>query len=176
MEMFEELDERGKYTGRVVSREDAHKNGNWHRAVLLFVVNSKNQVLMQKRSKHKKQWPGCWDGTGGGHVDAGELGMFSVIRELHEELGIKVQPCDVRYIGAYLSEQKNEKIFNRHFNEFYVAHKDVDIKTVKVQEDEVEAVKWVDYKEFKKWTQSRSPQLTEKWEAFEALVRYLDAN
>lgn len=174
MEIFDELDEMGRYTGRTISRDEAHRNGAWHRAVLIFVVNSKNQILMQKRSKHKKQWPSCWDGTGGGHVDSGEIGLFSVIRELNEELGIEIRPSDVRYIGGCLSENKNEHLWNRHHNEFFVAHKDVDITDVKVQESEVEEVIWIGFDKFKEWTTSRSASLTEKWEAFDCLVRYME--
>ena len=174
MENFDELDEMGRHTGKIVSRDDAHKNGAWHRAVLLFVVNSKNQILMQKRSKHKKQWPSRWDGTGGGHIDSGEIGLFAVIRELDEELGVEVKPSDVRYIGGCLSESRNEKLWNRHHNEFFVVHKDVDISKIQIQEDEVEEVKWIDFVKFKTWTKSRSNDLTEKWEAFDDLVRYME--
>ena len=174
MEFFDELDEYGKHTGKTVARDVAHKNGNWHRAVLLFVVNSKNEILMQKRSMQKSLWAGRWDGTGGGHVDSGEIGMFAVIRELKEELGIDVDPSDVRYIGGCLSENKNEKMWNRHWNEFFVAHKDIDETKIKLQESEVEQVKWIDFDTFKKWVKSRSNELTEKWEAFDDLVRYME--
>ena len=174
MEMFDELDENGRYVGRTISRDMAHKIGAWHRAVLIFLVNDKNQILMQKRSMNKKQWPGCWDGTGGGHVDAGEIGIFSVVRELGEELGVHVNHNEVNYIGGYRSNNKNEKIHNAHFNEFYVAHKNVNVSDIKIQEDEVEEVKWIDFDEFKKWTKSRSNELTTKWEAFDALILYME--
>ena len=142
--------------------------------VLLFVVNSKNQILMQKRSAKKELWPGCWDGTGGGHVDAGEIGLTCAIRELREELNIDLCPRDVHYIGGYRSDKKHGEIHNRHFNEFFVAHKDVDVKDIKLQKSEVDEVRWIDFAEFKRWTQSCSPELTTKWEAFDSLVRYLD--
>jgi len=174
MELFDELNDNGEYTGRTVTREDAHNNGLRHRGVILFIVNSKNQVLMQQRSATKRQWPNCWDGAGGGHVDAGELGMFAAIRELYEELGIKVKPSEVRYIGAYLSEQKTDKVWNKHFNEFYVAHKNVNPKKIKIQESEVQQIQWIDFPRFKEWTRSRSPELTEKYVAFDALIHYIE--
>lgn len=173
-EFFDELDEMAWYTGRVIERERAHREGLRHRAVLLFLVNGRNQVLMQKRSNTRAQWPGCWDGGAGGHVDTGELGMFAAIRELKEELGVDVESGDVRYIGAHLSDQKTDKLWNRHFNEFYVAHKDVDIKTIKFNDGEIEDVKWIPWPEFKQWTQSRSHELTGKWEAFDSLVKYME--
>lgn len=34
----------------------------------MFMINSKVQVLLQKRSANKKLWPNMWDMTAGGHV------------------------------------------------------------------------------------------------------------
>lgn len=48
-EYFDVLDEKGKYTGEVETREKCHKEGLWHKAVVVFIVNSKNQVLLQCR-------------------------------------------------------------------------------------------------------------------------------
>ena len=88
-EYFDVLNEKGEYTGKVESRDVCHKEGLWHKAVAVFVVNSKGQVLLQKRSAKKKMWPNMWDITAGGHVDSGEFGFESIIREIKEELVIK---------------------------------------------------------------------------------------
>ena len=173
-EMFDALNENGEFLGKIVSRDEAHQNGVWHRAVVLFVVSHKKQVLMQKRSLLKKKWPGCWDVSSGGHVEAGEMGLFSAIRELDEELGINVEPKNVRYISGYRSNMKTEKMWDAHFNEFFVAFKDVDIKDIKMQQGEVEEVNWIDFEDFKKMTRSRDNALTPKWEAYEALIRYIE--
>ena len=52
-ELFDVLNEDGRYTGRTESRENCHKKGLWHKAVVVFVINSKGQVLLQKRSGKK---------------------------------------------------------------------------------------------------------------------------
>ena len=174
MEIFDELDERGEPTGRTVTRDEAHKNGIWHRAVCLFLVNGKRQVLMGRRSYTKKLWPGCWDVSSGGHVDAGETGLACAVREMYEELGIKIDPRDVRYIGGYCSNNKSEKMWDKHFNEFYIAHKDVDVADIKMQQGEIEEIKWIDFDEFKKLTQGRDSSLTTKWEAYDALIHYIE--
>ena len=174
-ELFDVLDENGRRTGETVSRDEAHAKGIYHRAAVLFIVNSKNQVLMQKRSKTKEVWPGCWDTTSAGHLDAGELSEDCAIRELHEELGIKVEPQDVRHIGGYRSNKKFGAIHDCHFNDFFVAQKDVDPKDIKLQLSEVEDIKWIDFAEFKRLTQSRDSSLTTKWDAFDALVRYMES-
>lgn len=63
-EFFDILSEKGKYVGRVESREKCHKEGLWHKAVTLFIINNRKQVLLQKRSQNKRLWPNMWDITG----------------------------------------------------------------------------------------------------------------
>jgi len=173
-ETFDILDENGGFTGLVLSRDEAHKTGAWHRAVALYLVNSKKQVLLQKRSKHKRTWAGCWDFTCGGHVDAGELGLASIIREAEEELGIDLSASEVRYMCGYRSDNKNEKMWDRHHNEYYIALKDIDIAKIKLQQGEVDEIKWVDYADFKKMVAQKDSTLTSKWHAHEAFVRYFE--
>ena len=95
-------------------------------AVVVFIINSKNQVLLQKRSKNKRMWPDMWDITAGGHVDAGEFGFQSVLRESEEELGIKLKKEDLTFIGSSLSTNIKGDIVNKHFNEYYIATKEID--------------------------------------------------
>ena len=85
-ELFDVLDEKGQYIEKVETREKCHKEGLWHKAVVVFVINSKKQVLLQRRSPNKKLLPNMWDLTAGGHVLAGEFGFQSIIREAREEL------------------------------------------------------------------------------------------
>ena len=56
----------------------------------------------------------------------------------------------------------------------FVAHKNIDVADIKIQEEEVEEVKWIDFDKFKEWTGNRSDDLTEKREAFDGLVRYME--
>ena len=87
-EYFDVLDENGKPTGIQKSREECHKEGLWHRAVLVFILDSDNKhVLLQLRSPKKRMWPNLWDVTVGGHVDSGEFGRQALIRETKEETG-----------------------------------------------------------------------------------------
>ena len=62
-EYFDVLNEKGEYTGKIETREKCHREGLWHKAVVVFIINSKGQVLLQKRSANKKMWPNTWDVT-----------------------------------------------------------------------------------------------------------------
>lgn len=40
-EYFDVLNEKGEYTGKAETREKCHKEGLWHKAVVVFIINSK---------------------------------------------------------------------------------------------------------------------------------------
>ena len=142
MEYFDVLNEFGEFTGKTESRENCHSNGLWHRAVYGFIINKNGDVLLQKRSKTKKLWPDLWDVTAGGHVLAGEFGEQALIREFKEELGIDINPDEVRYLVGSSSINESGNIINKHFNECYLVKKNVDIKDITLQTEEVSDVKW----------------------------------
>ena len=121
-EYFDVLNERGEFTGKIESREKCHKEGLWHKAVAIFIINSKKQVLLQKRSGTKKLWPNMWDITAGGHVLAGEFGFETVIREIKEELGVTLDKDNITFIGASISSNLKGDIVNNHFNEYYIVN------------------------------------------------------
>lgn len=172
VEYFNVLNERGEYTGEIESRENCHKNGLWHKAVALFIINNKGQVLLQKRSKNKKLWPNMWDMTAGGHVLAGEFGFQTVIRETKEEIGIDVSKKDITFIGASISSNQKGEIINNHFNEYYIVNSDVDEKSLKLQEEEVSEVKWIDKEEIIKRIQNKYDGITDKQGCWEYLLEY----
>ena len=142
MEYFDVLTETGEYEGRIESRDICHEKGLWHKAVAMFMINSNDEVLLQKRSANKKLWPNMWDITAGGHVLAGEFGFEAIIREIKEELGAKIDKNDILFIGSAISTNIKNDIINRHFNEYYIINKDIDISNLTLQEDEVSEIKW----------------------------------
>ena len=46
------------------------------------------EVLLQKRAMNKDSFPGRYDTSSAGHIQAGDEPEESAISELHEELGI----------------------------------------------------------------------------------------
>ncbi len=52
-ELIDVLDENGIKTGEVLSRNEIHQKGLWHRAIVVAIVNKNNQVLLQQRSFKK---------------------------------------------------------------------------------------------------------------------------
>lgn len=173
-EKFDVLNEKGKYTGRVESREMCHKDGLWHKAVAVFVINSKGQVLLQKRSPNKKLWPNTWDMTAGGHVLTGEFGFEAIIREIKEELGIDIDKENITFIGSSISSNVKGDIVNNHFNEYYIVNKDIDETKLELQEEEVSEVKWIDKDEIIERVKNNYDGITNKEGCWEYLVKYYE--
>ncbi len=175
-EQFDILNPNGTFTNQVASRDQSHRDGLWHRAVVVFVVDPGNRrVLLQKRSQQKKTWPGLWDVTSGGHVDAGEFGYQAALREAKEEIGLDAQPEDLLCIGTCTSESNFPGICDHHFNEYYVVHRNLDPTTVKLQTEEVEDLQWFDKEEIRRRLEHNCEGITNKTGCWEYLLRYLDS-
>ena len=173
-ELFDVLNEKGEYTGKVETREKCHKEGLWHKAVVVFIINSEGQVLVQRRSAKKKMWPNMWDITAGGHVLAGEFGFESIIRECKEELEIELNKNDITFIGATTSTNVKGEIVNNHFNEYYIANKELDETKLKLQEEEVSEVKWIDKNEIIEKIKNNYNGITDKEGCWEYLIKYYE--
>ncbi len=94
-EIFDVVNERDEIVD-ARPRAEVHRLGLLHRAVHVLVFNAAGEVFLQKRSMSKDSHPGCWDSSCSGHVDKGEDYDQSAIRELGEELGIKVDSAPER--------------------------------------------------------------------------------
>ena len=101
-EVFDVVDEKDCVVGQA-GRDEVHVRGLLHRAVHLFVVNGRGELLLQRRSMWKDVHPGTWDSSVAGHLDAGEDYVDAVKREMQEEMGIaegepeeigKIEPCE----------------------------------------------------------------------------------
>ena len=61
-ERFDILDGvTGKPTGETKPRSAVHRDGDWHAAVHIWVVDEKGNTVIQKRAKDKDSWAGFWD-------------------------------------------------------------------------------------------------------------------
>ena len=173
-EYFDVLNNKGEYTGKIESREKCHKEGLWHKAVVVFIINSKGQVLLQKRSSNKKMWPNMWDITAGGHVLSGEFGFQAIIRECKEEIGIVLDKKDITFIGSSISTNIKGDIINNHFNECYIAKREIDINSLKLQKEEVSEVKWMDKEEIISRINENYNEITDKEGCWKYLIKYYE--
>ena len=67
----------------------------------------RTEVLLQKRSMNKDSFPGKFDTSSAGHIQAGDEPLESALRELGEELGIQATPEQLVFAGTFpISLQK----------------------------------------------------------------------
>jgi len=144
IEYLDVLYENGNLTGQRKPRDLVHKDGDWHRAVHVWIMNSNNDILMQKRSPQKESHPDEWDISYAGHVGAGSTSMKTAIREAKEELGLNVSETDLKFLFC----KKNQSVLNKgtfinnEHDDVYLLRKDLDLSKIKLQKEEVSEVKW----------------------------------
>jgi isopentenyl-diphosphate delta-isomerase len=88
-ELIEVVDSRDTPIG-ALPRDRVHAQGLYHRSVLVFVYNKQKKLYLQQRGPNQAAYPGCWDLSATGHVQAGESKEEAARRELAEELRISV--------------------------------------------------------------------------------------
>lgn len=103
-EWFDVVNERDEVI-RQATRRDVHATGLWHRAVHVLVFDAGGRVFLQKRSMLKDLSPGLWDSSCSGHLNAGEDYDPAAIRELAEEIGVRVPAAPERWFRIDAGEQ-----------------------------------------------------------------------
>ena len=150
-EYIDIVTETGEPTGKIALKSEAHKHGWWHNTIHLWLYTKKGGILLQQRSHKKSIFPLLWDVSAAGHIDAGESFISAAVRETKEELGLLLDVNDLTKIGVHkhLSTYANGAIQDNEFHQVYIAELNVELNDLVPQEEEVEALKLVSFKEFK---------------------------
>ncbi len=77
-----------------------------------------------------------------GHVHAGESSIDACVREMEEELGIKLPKEKFEFIQEFVYQEGWE------IAQIYFVKEDLKIEEMKLQEDEVSDVKYLKYEDF----------------------------
>lgn len=178
MEYVDVLDENGIRTGEIVSREEAHRTGKWHRAIIVAIVNGENKVLIQKRSEKKKKRPGMWDISVAGHVSAGQDSLSASMREVSEEVKVDfrwdIAAKDFRYMFSYRCQEEFEDgtIENQFYDVFIMRETKIETaEKVQFQEEEVSEVRLVSPSELD-WMINNDSNFVHR-PIYETLINYL---
>lgn len=129
----------GKIEDRQVQRE-RNTPGEYRVVVHVCIFNFRGEMLLQQRSMEKAAFPGLWDVSAAGGVNAGETSRQGAEREVWEELGYALDLTGVRP-----SVTVN---YEGGFDDFYlVVRDDLQPETLTLQEEEVAAVRWASEEE-----------------------------
>jgi len=107
-----------------------------YRISVLWLTNSKGEILIAKRSRNKSHDPGKWGTSVAGTVENGESYYENIIKEAEEEIGLKnFEPKK----GPY---GRNKGKYN-YFYQWYLYQADMDIEELDFDKNEVEEIRWV---------------------------------
>ena len=139
MELVDLYDENRIPLGRTAERHDQLPSGAYRTVVHVCIFNRRGELLCQQRSKDKLVWPNRWDVSAAGGVDTGETSRDAAERETREELGYALILGDQR---AHFTIN-----FPLGFDDFFIAEREIDLKTLTLQKEEVQAVAWMSREE-----------------------------
>lgn len=146
------------------------RDGDWHKAVHVWLlVESTKELLVQRRARDKDSWPGRWDISSAGHVEAGQTCIEAARRELEEELGVSLPeeaflPCFV-YKQAYENTFHGKHFVNNEFDFVYlvVLSSRKPLQDYQLQKEEVEEVRYMDFREVQACLASKDPNFVDAY-------------
>jgi 16S rRNA (adenine1518-N6/adenine1519-N6)-dimethyltransferase len=160
------VDENDNVIGHGPKRE-ALEHGIAHRIARIFLLNSKGEILIQKRSSTVTSNPNKWDQSAAGHVDAGETYEEAAHRELKEEVG--AEGVELKEVSKYFQEE-TDKRRRKRFNTLYIGIYD---GRVTPDGDEVSEVKWISPVALETWMKECPEEFTQgSIRSFEELGKY----
>ncbi len=132
-ELFDVCDADDRVIGQA-PRGEVHARGLMHRAVHIFVFNSRGQFLVHHRSAHKDEYPRRITSSCSGHLNAGEDYDTAAGRELQEELGLT---APLEYIGSFPAGPETA---NEHTRLYRATTDDTPVPDL----HEIESLEWAD--------------------------------
>jgi isopentenyl-diphosphate delta-isomerase len=131
------VNERDEPIG-LMPKMEAHEKAVLHRAFSVFVLNSKNEIMLQQRAHHKYHSPLLWTNTCCSHQREGETNIQAGSRRLFEEMGFQTELKELFHFiykapfDNGLTEHELDHVMIGYYNE-----------APSINPDEVEAWKWM---------------------------------
>lgn len=137
-EILDIFDAKFNHIG-TADRQEVHKLGYWHQTFHCWIImkeNDKEYVVFQIRDKSKDVAPNKLDITAAGHLKAGEK-KEDGIREIEEELGLKVDLSLLKYLGIRITASENNGQINKEFAHVYLLQNDAPLESYNFVDGEV---------------------------------------
>lgn len=141
MELWDIYDKYRKKTGRTHQKGLKTKPGEYHLAVRVWIVNSKNELLIQRRQYDSKTWAGMWECAASGSAILGDNSRQTAIKETMEEIGLDIE--------ADILEPIFTVKFKNGFDDNYLVRREVNIGDLTLEDEEVVDVKWASMDQIK---------------------------
>lgn len=133
VELWDVYDKNRVKTGRKHERGTPLPVGDYHLVVSIWIINSRQEILLAKRHPDK-HYPNMWECPGGSAL-AGENSLEAALREVKEEIGIDLSSCN----GKLMKSDRRQN----DFRDVWLFTHDFSIDDTVLQSEEVTDVKWV---------------------------------
>ena len=141
----------------LMPKMEAHEKAVLHRAFSVFVLNDKNEIMLQQRASHKYHSPLLWTNTCCSHQRDGETNIQAGTRRLFEEMGFETGLKELFHFiykapfDNGLTEHELDHVMIGYYNE-----------EPKINPDEVESWKWMSIEDVAKDIQFQ-PEIYTVW-------------
>lgn len=128
----------------LMNKLEAHEKAVLHRAFSVFILNDKNEVMLQQRAHHKYHSPLLWTNTCCSHQRAGETNIEAGKRRLEEEMGFSTELKELFHFiykapfDNGLTEHELDHVMIGYYN-----------NEPNINDDEVESWKWMTIEDIK---------------------------
>lgn len=173
MEILDILNSKGEVIGSK-PRKEVLKDGDLHRTIHVWILNDYNELLLQKRNPKKDTYPNLWAISTAGHVMSGESSIEAALRELKEELNLKVKEDDLKLLFTIKRKQNLKEMKINCLDDVYLLKYNLDIEKTKLQKSELTDLMFIDYKKLKEIYEKEDERFVPASEEHEKLFNYLD--
>lgn len=141
----------------LMPKMQAHEEARLHRAFSVFVLNDKNEIMLQQRAAHKYHSPLLWTNTCCSHQRDGETNIVAGKRRLHEEMGFVVE---LKEVFSFIYKAPFDNGLTEHeFDHVMIGYSNAEPV---INTEEVEAWKWMTVEAIKKDMQVQ-PEIYTEW-------------
>ncbi|RMB56079.1 isopentenyl-diphosphate Delta-isomerase [Dokdonia sinensis] len=132
------VDEQDNEIG-LMPKMEAHEKAVLHRAFSVFILNDKNELMLQQRALHKYHSPGLWTNTCCSHQRQGETNVEAGKRRLQEEMGFQT---DLKETVSFIYKAPFDNGLTEHeYDHVLLGYSN---EAPKINPDEVASWKWME--------------------------------
>ncbi|WP_242823123.1 NUDIX hydrolase [Ruminococcus flavefaciens] len=144
------IDDKTRITAESKPRTLVHRDGELHPTVHIWMIKRRDMgvfVLLQKRAHEKDINPDCYDVSAAGHVTQGEEFRHTALKEVREELGLKIDRSQLEFIGLKKACYTKDDIVDNELVAVYICRENINIEDLTLQSSEVSEVCWAEIDE-----------------------------
>ncbi len=155
MEFIVLVDEADNEIG-AMEKLQAHVEGKLHRAISVFIFNSKKELLLQQRASGKYHSPLLWTNTTCSHPRVGESPIDAANRRLKEEMGMS---CELNKAFSFIYKAVlDNNLIEHEYDHVFIGTSDT---TPVINKDEVENWRYISVSELAIEINEKPGQFTE---------------